>query len=506
MVGCKDNSLIKAIYQKSSKELQSCLGRFGSGICRADAALSLYKSADWPFGLRLLISHGFADRACHSGLPATALERAIVLGNLEAVELLVRNLAFLSDQTWAFALIRGEQEILEAVALALYRKFKIAFVQQSRHHICRPSQPQEAINYGGLYYELGMTVKAADALYKGGFRYLESTSSNYGSPLWYLASPNSDYPRWHAFGQGNFADARLLTWFLDRGAGIDSAHPVYKTMPLHLLAENFVLYFICSSDAYWIYKHRTGWNKYLSDEILKAPFTEIPLPRPEDIRCEHRLFKMVFESGITDNCTCRCTMHGCSAISSALKVARPCPNWDRTTVAHLQKRAIHEILTYFSSPQYHAQICNAALRSMTFHSLGLTHTCHNRGRLGYYMGRSPKCPLPEEDIIDIQYTEEKDISLLEELMVELEDAWNAWDGEFLSFIDGYWSGCIEKALSNEPTTYADEMKRLTGLGVSVKQYEPELLPVAGRQMPTRWELFQKQIQTIKAGDDLMGTP
>jgi hypothetical protein len=157
----------------------------------------------------------------------------------------------------------------------------------------------------------------------------------------------------------------------------------------------------------------------------------------------------VFESESRDDYICRCAVDGCSVTSSALKLAGSDgyiitsstlkvagSDHDVSVQAVLdQKQVLRLVLRFCSDSRYHRDVFRSAVRSMTFNVLGLTHTCHDHGHNPTRC--CPELPLSEDKIRDIQYTETKDVGLLEELLCEFKNAWDAAEGQFLDFINGY---------------------------------------------------------------------
>jgi hypothetical protein len=264
------------------------------------------------------------------------LDCAVLLSNRESVGLLMPMTPTWPYRTWMYALLQYDKAILKMIASGIYQRREFGF------------------RY--LYHEVRVAtlpLAAAEALFSAGFRDVDLNTMSQGTPLWLFTGGHGHNETCHACGITPRVNTQLLAWLIDKGARLDSVHPVFLTMPLHILAEQFVINFLCSCHDYWLYKERTDWKNSLSTDSLIAGSTHIPLPRNEEIDDERRLFKAVFEHQATDDCDCYCTVDGCSAISSALKEARPRDDGDPVTVMQLQKRALHEVKAYLSDVKFH---------------------------------------------------------------------------------------------------------------------------------------------------------
>jgi hypothetical protein len=478
-----------------------------------ETAMSLHWVANWPIGLQTLLHHGFTGVSQQSQLywgpfNGSPLDWAIKFHNIESVKILMKHLAFYTRITWYCAVNWGNPYILREVASGLYQKFTQSVENLPPRGSC--AKPTDVIDNRRLYCTWRMSLEAAQILYDAGFTTVDEP--------WFERTPLMTHAESY-----DMNDAPTVVWFLEKGAKLDTMC-LFGLMPLHVFAEKFVVSFIRREHDYQTYKSRMGWNSFLHPDqptVLHTSMLEVcPIGWCDEKVSEdwsldattihEDLFTAVFENKSKDSCTCQCAMQGCTAISSALRVSRPtgCVHQilitGRKITTPLQKRTLHEIVTYLSGPEHHARICCEALRIMTFDALGLTHTCHDWGycHKGGDVSIRPSFP-SSEDIKNIEYTEVNDIQLLENLMAEFESAWKEWNGEVLDFIENYWEVRMEEIMSEREKPRSDELQRLEEVGVVVKGYGPELpLPVEEQTWWQRdcWAEFEEEVEKIMNGE------
>ncbi|KAJ4295096.1 hypothetical protein N0V90_007105 [Kalmusia sp. IMI 367209] len=88
------------------------------------------------------------------------------------------------------------------------------------------------------------------------------------------------------------------------------------------------------------------------------------------------------------------------------------------------------------------------------------------------LSTAPNMPLTLDEITDIQYTEQKDAQLLEDLLREFEMAWEAYEGSLIEFIDGYWSPRMEEVKRLRDAGSENNLERLQEAGVVFYGPEP----------------------------------
>jgi hypothetical protein len=130
----------------------------------------------------------------------------------------------------------------------------------------------------------------------------------------------------------------------------------------------------------------------------------------------------------------------------------------------------------------------------------LSHTCHDHGHHQLLWGCvTPKVSLKEEEILNIQFTEKKDIALYKDLLQQFEDAWTTHDGILLDFIDDYWTSRMKKVLKEMDG--ASDVEEIQRLGVTIYTCKPpprqKKLPLPFKNASSKW--FQWRVGTILDG-------
>jgi hypothetical protein len=508
MTGSEDSPLTKAIHRQSHEELRSCLNSVIVQNSDQETRMSLHIAANWPLGLQTLLQYGFTEISQQTQLPCSPLDWAIMLGNAQSAKLLMHNLAFFTSETWYLAVMWDNSEILIRVALGLYQRSQLSVKNSLPRKLPYEyrSWSTEPIDIANLYQQRAMSIKAVQALYTAGFTTIDHESTDNLTPLTYHA------------GLYEMTDAPTILWFLEKGARLDPPHLLGIT-PLHLLAASLVVRFIRQGSKYEFYKNRMGWDSF---ETLDRPFVWQPsTPEicsqcyfeepegwpPQALTAHCKIFTTVFESDLTDYCTCHCTLNGCSPTTIALKASIPSGCMHQVTLAgrsttQLQRRTLHEIITYHTSLAHHIRIDIEALRIMTFDALGLTHTCCDwHGCPPFSRRPSEQSFYSAEEVEDVRYAEADDINLLESLMVEFKNAWGEWRGGVLDFINDIWSARIEGVMADREAPRMDEVRRLAEVGVVVGAQGPELPSLDEVEVDMSPQaLFEREVRKILSGD------
>lgn len=517
---CGDSPLRKAILRESEHELRTALDEYRCRDASEGPDPGLHAAAAWTPGLRKLR----LDITQHDENGYSVLDWAIKFGNMESFQMLIPDLALLTNETWYVACLSQDSDVIGAVALALNRKFRLDFPGHPQSPMNQASA--QVVDYRGLFHNYSLRddsrirFDAVRSLFQAGFEDVDVDAPGFGTPLWFYAEDI-----WDRYC------IRLILWLLEKGARITWQHPRWRTMPLHLIAEKLALYsqvneygqFVAQDESY-LHTIMYGNVSTLSigtsvsfqsdaepslsisatDDTSRTAATDFDDSRSSSPA--QNLINIIFQDSWRDHCPCHCSVEGCSVISASLKAMVHHGYTDSVNqeipIEHITRRSIHTTLGFYPSKTDHPWICGSVLRAATFHALGLTHTCHDHGhpnRIDLYDCR-PKDPLPIEDVADIQYAEQEDIKLLEELPLEFEGAWEAYDRTLLEFLDGPWSTRIEEVLDVEKATRGDEAERLVEIGVVLSKYGPELPPSAEEEAKSvSWEWFEQRVKEIRDG-------
>lgn len=460
----------------------------------------------WPLGLLVLMEHGI-DLVYHDIQGHTILEWAILLGDIEAVAISCQRLSTLSNKTWAGALRTGTEQIISTVASAINQK--VTQHSQSLHdgYNCLSYNT----NYEELYSVGIQNFDSVQPLFDAGFLHLDvdlamcgipsAGISGSGTPLWKEASGLGS-------GLGDFR-MDILIWFIENGAKLNSVHPEWRTMPLHLIAEKMILRPI------WNPRDQPGIHRRMLQE--RSPdLYGLPDRYPKSVIAPEIKPSKSYKSGLDflhtifsseqrDHCTCRCSIAGCNVISSALKVVRLSEFYGSCSeIKDIMQIALWIILQYLPGP-ISRQVGHFALRTLTFDALNLTHTCHDHRHSleEFWMFINPMTPLSKIDIDDIQYTEQRDIDCLEELLQYFEDIWDQSDCTFLVFLDIHWKPKMEKISAEKDAPRENEIQKIEEAGVEVKAFGPEPPPpTTGMELLPEYgsvEWFDWRVETVLDG-------
>lgn len=421
-----------------------------------DYPLLLHHLAGWPDALKIVLADDCPNNTLDSD-GWSALDTAIVIGNVASIELLLRSDIQPTEFTWALALrIKSRSEIISKIAswLGEYTQQNPASVLKNYY---RPNNTRTP------YHEKSMDVEAANALYSAGLVDIDVCALEayevFGTPLWV-----------HAFELlyiclGPVLD--LLHWFIDKGAQMERAHPIYGTTPLHVIAER---------SAYILTK-RMFRPEETTPDGLRA------LKRLE------KLFHISLHGTVLDMCVCFCATRGCAPFTTALKKIRQAFHEEFNSLYRNREPNLNEIDLKRSVIQHmglsgilgNKSTQNAIIRVLTFDRLGLTHTCHTHSYSpwGYHSYEL----LSQGEMSDIHHSEGKDIELLEGLLLDFNAALADHPGTFLEFIDGYWMERMDQIVKDKCTPRKNECEIVfQEVGVvlrPVKEPPQEEIPAVG---------------------------
>jgi hypothetical protein len=471
-----DSPLLRAVTQRSEPKLRQALQASKKDILdEDDYNVIIFRAAAWPSGLKILLQHGATkfDLAWSS---------AIDIGNLSSVKILIQEGKLVTLDKWYRATTAGNIEMMKTIASTLFKQYTQRSLEWPGVQCAEPSVSE--INYDLIYHgsdesEFGaseFSVEAAQILYEAGFTGVDVCSPIMGSPLWYHAGRRYvNGSHWIESCQKNL---RLLSWFVAHGAKVNAVHPVWNTMPLHFIAERLALMCLFGhSYKYWeiVPEEFCALQGILSypGAVQSSPLSDLDDGTGLTASSTINFLHMIFGSKETDDCNCLCSYSGCTVVSSALKVARRAHGASFSLyqpVFYTLKRVIHTISKFMPSDLLeHVWFQSSVIRALTFDAMQLAHTCHNHGH-AYYGEVNPKIPLKEEEILDIQFTEEKDITVYKDLLHQFDDAWTTYDGTLLDFIDNHWTPRMEETLIEMRD--GSDVKEMKRLGVTIYTCKP----------------------------------
>lgn len=460
----------------------------------------------------------------------------------EAVKILLHWPVRLTSWTWDYAHRSGSSELVQRIAQKLASQSRSNSVAFFTGGLSVETEAIPSTDYCSMLYSPNyLSLAGANALFDAGFIETDICVSGLGkdggTPMW-LHAVSFTY-QWYQ------NKLRLLQWFMEHGANLGAVHPHFNTVTGQLIVERIVL--CCFVYDFRLERGIDDKTKSLSKsgvkdsmignkdaardqgfEVKKNAIGEEPdwgdkkgndwsenvgyrSDYFDNLTSEFRDFLLAsFGSLYEDNCRCVCSKHGCNTVTAALKITRqafdPQSGSFRTDFAlgvEDHELKLHIIYQYFYPLGFELDrnddLVQDMVRIFTFDRLSLTHTCHNHGHILYKV--YPQEPLENDEIDDTHEIERDDITLLENLLVEFEEAWKAHQGSFLEFINGYWVERMNQAMEERGTPRPDELQRIQELGVVLGPDEPPAPELP--EMPTRdpWERFKWELERIANGKE-----
>jgi len=410
------------------------------------------------------------------------LYTALWSGETNSFILLLRAGCPIDYRTWSLVAGFGETQRAET-ELVIGRIVQQLEDTPSREHEISDltGSPGYLVEEAMLYRPLGLRVCNAKMLFDAGFRNVDQPTKS-GTSLWFHATWLFEQNAERRVGKSS-----LIRWLIDKGARLDTLHPYYKTTPAQLLAERIAIRIILQEN---IVPH---------DHI---PHSLWPIGSIHQQPKFQSMYGEVFTSNGTDDCTCACASNGCSVIGSVLRTLAQ--NFHTAKVS--LHRMLHAILNWLGIDIYsHPGMVQPIIRSITFEELKLTHTCHDNGHLEDRRGRwawsghcIPKQPLFEQEVRDIQFIDQADIRLLEELLIDFDAKIREYSGSMWAFIDGYWTDRMHQVDQEKIKSRAYHAEKNRDLGVDFhvscdSKSEPQASAVIKYG---NWEWFEREIADL----------
>jgi hypothetical protein len=306
--------------------------------------------------------------------------------------------------------------------------------------------PSPILEQTTVYHTRNLNVSMADMLFEAGFRDIEGTNGDGLTPLlfhtMYLRQPLAEL-------------VSLIKWFILKGGDI------YKENPGGTALHNL--------------------GQIIGRESFEAHEAS-PYKRPTRIQNlyltlgeeQQKTIVDCLTDEYEDSCTCACSKSGCRAISSTTKgsgeIWKPWRRWNCEPTRGISLRTPDGLLLVdnytadFLEPERRRcpWLPHYILRVMTFHTLGLTHTCHDSNP--HWMLSHSR--LSEEDISEIHSEERFMIQQLESLMAEFDAKLSEVGGTLTSFVKEHWMPRMEEVLNTKDEGLDEEERRkMRGIGV-----------------------------------------
>ncbi|ETI24199.1 hypothetical protein G647_03568 [Cladophialophora carrionii CBS 160.54] len=237
-----------------------------------------------------------------------------------------------------------------------------------------------------------------------------------------------------------------------------------------------------------------------SDRLSETPWPE----RLEDEEvCI--LLRMLVDETVTDDCICACSLHGCSALTEILKTTGSWVHWLESHYPGVDRGAARHILNYLIRWLDRAKtdtwegFTTDVIRFMTFQRLLLTHTCCTWTE-GYIFGDF--VIFNDEDRDNIREEESEDLTQLESLMEEFEEAFNELKLPLPEFLEQYWEPTMAEVMQPGEVD-EDSAAKIAELGVVL---QPIQTPNRGPTLPTIRRFRPRGTKDLSSSSGSVQTP
>jgi hypothetical protein len=298
--------------------------------------------------------------------------------------------------------------------------------------------PSPILRQQTVYHTKSLSVSMADLLFEAGFQDIEGTGDYGRTPLLaHTSTVRQDKP------EDIDELISLMKWLISKGGDIYREDTTRGGTALHYFGRNI------------------GHRAYAS-HYRKRPYRSQNIYLTLGEAQQHTIIDFLTDP-FEDSCICMCSERGCRAISSTTKgsggIWQSLGWWNFEPTRGISLRTpdgLFVLDTYtvdFLEPERKRcpWLAHYILRVMTFDTLGLTHTCHQRMFL--------RSRLSEEDISEIQSEERFMIQQLENLMAEFDAKLSEVGGTLTSFLKEHWKPRMEEVLNAEDEALDEEERR-----------------------------------------------
>lgn len=351
------------------------------------------------------------------------LNSALYCDNHESIQILFDNNIAVDERSWALA-CEEKYHCSDEVQRKIFRYLANKLSGTSG----KDFQP---------YLVRDLTRIAAQSLWDAGYKEIDSSESGI-SPLRLQAilPPISE------------SRLSVLEWFFDKKCSLELIDTQTLTTPAHAIGYTLAI------------------------GIISDYHNNVALPHGE-------FLTDILVRGNRDHCTCACSANGCSVLGCLVKRSN-CRPWEdfvrmplplRNDSVRMPISLRHQRReTFILNPAYDLVDAHrdrywlgpAILRVVTFEELRLTHTCCYR--MGEeYQGRYRRPDEKERN--EIQFAENGDIELLEELVTDFEVQWEGYVGSFRDFIKSIWRVRMDEVCGETSCVDEDNVAKLKEIGV-----------------------------------------
>lgn len=437
-----------AILSRSETELKRLIA---SGKVSSDDHRLCHMCSSWASGLGILLEFMSAIEPREL---ASLLQTAVKSGYLDSVKLLIDHGSPIANSTvwdcdsretkWMVfdAFIARRKHLLQLARTMLpeYSQEELRLerdllpdsnageihAQLKRHNIFVPSFLRPYIYSWdqdvSVFHGLTLSVDDMVLLYTAGFRDIDALNSEGYTPI---SRANLGFMGKQSIGEY----IEKLKWFVSKGARLHSPPTITGSVPSHHISRN-ITYFLLKP--------------------LQAAL-KTTLKNPQSIwtgvlDTHHRDFiRLVYGSGHTDDCSCSCSVAGCTPISMALRiiVGRPLEYCLNFGLSGKEKGCI--LPQFILDIPSFAAAAHEVLRFITFTDLGLTHTCC---QFDYDRDGIKDFPFDEEEAVEIQDEEKHLLIDFEGLLEKIIREYDQLEIPLLEYIHTHWCRRVREYLGN----------------------------------------------------------
>ncbi|CAI6339630.1 unnamed protein product [Periconia digitata] len=478
ILDCTDGPLNQAVMKRSKPALQVALD---SGQITRVHPVVTWQVLQWPDALELLLHHETAQN-----IRLEILEVAVYCEQIDVViKLLESGTVALEPSTYRDAVRTENMDFMKIIASALYdsRNAETSSAHEARY---------EAQLYTAIY-DCSNFLEAATILFEAGF------NNFHADFFWETVVSISGF--WYTKKY-----TMIWNWMIRHGLDITAIHSVSKLIPAHMIAETAVLC-VLGSEKLSSYEINDETTRHLGGNGC-SEYDTYTLALYE-MACE------ALESNVVDECVCLCADSGCTIVSSSFKgVHRMRSLGDPSSHLNNLIDGFRVVLEHNHSLPRSDSFFQSAIRSLTFNSLSLTHTCHNydyriydfnTGRAIFDMSLNIlDKPMSEDEIQDIRYTEQQDIGVFEDLLEKFDLMWVDYEGSIMDFVVKEWYPHMEEVLKErDEIEVEDDKTALEQIGVVIQGCDSQpAQPAQERDIGPKYgslDWFDQTVQKILDG-------
>lgn len=308
---------------------------------------------------------------------------------------------------------------------------------------------------GSLYRDL-LPPNILDKIYETGFIDVDLPDKRGYTPLMTHCGSCWDKP---------MNDIKHIGWLISKGADPFRKLPVSNTTVLHWITAKLAQFI------HW---------KYILDRDFD-PHVALCYP--------HQIEMHLFSSTTRDECSCSCSLVGCTPLSAAIRAVV-----DMLFVGHQQitrvalgfRKFLEFLIDHNKSK---LEVCHAMIRSLTFGGLRLSHTCCIEFRYFDPWGHIRD----ESDLQEIREEQRIDLERFENLVSEFDAQFDVMGLPLMDFLQKIWYERMIKFLSERDKYDAEHAKQTRELGIS--------LEVDEIQIPLVVQLICDQVRVVESDSD-----